>query len=577
MEFKYNMSLSELRKRTSKTYYRKLEFLSPESKEVKKLTARDKLVLLHLTKAAKIIDRIQLQLENAHNLEILEFLDREIANGSERAERTKRMFMSQKSIFSPDTLGNQTVLIKDIKRPLGQNYFPEDLSVEEFHAILNKMLDDGDIAELKQILNQRSIVRRDGEKLKAIDFVDAFPEFKEVAAELEKAKEYSEDKKFNKYLDLQIKALLKADPMLDAKADKVWAELERCKYEFTLTRECYQENLTKTIFDNDELARRLKDAGIEVYAKDSIGARVGLVNKKGTKLLKKLKDLVDVAAKYMPYQDEYENKKDTTGVKQIAVDVDLITVTGDEGAYKASFVTAQNLPNSDKLAFSIGGGNRNVYHRQVRKPGKKKNYRKLLSESQWQYYNPEADHWAVICHENTHSLGPQSKSLGKYSSILEEYKADMGMYAFLDEFVEAGHFTDLQAKQMMVTGLFRNFMKGKPTFEQAHKTRALMICYRMLYEKAIVLDENTKLTFDFGKIKKLTKTMLAEVVRLQIDGNVKEAENYINKWFVWSDEVERIAEVIRSYNKTLNGYVEEKFAEELLNEETEKQLLSELG
>ena len=69
--------------------------------------------------------------------------------------------------------------------------------------------------------------------------------------------------KFNKYLDLQIKALLKADPMLDAKADKVWAELERTKYEFTLTRECYQENLTKTIFDNVELSKRLADAGIE--------------------------------------------------------------------------------------------------------------------------------------------------------------------------------------------------------------------------------------------------------------------------------------------------------------------------
>ena len=283
MEFKYNMSLSELRKRTSKTYYRKLEFLSPESKEIKKLTARDKLVLLHLVKAAKLVDKIQLQLENAHNLELLEFLNNEVQKGDEKAERTRKMFLSQKSIFSPDTLGNQTVLVKGVERKLGQNYFPEDLETEEFHEILMKMLDSGDIDELKKILNQRTIVRRDGDKLKAIDFVDAFPEFKEVAKELALAKEYSLDKKFNKYLELQIKALEKADPMLDAKADKVWAELDgRHKYEFTLTRECYQENLTKTIFDNEELAKRLADAGVTVYAKDSLGARVGLVNKKGT-------------------------------------------------------------------------------------------------------------------------------------------------------------------------------------------------------------------------------------------------------------------------------------------------------
>ncbi len=577
MEFKYNMSLAELRKRTSRTHYRKLELLKPDSREVKKLSAADKLVLLHLTRAAKIIDKIQLQLENAHNLELLEFLNKEIESGSEKAERTKRMFLSQKSIFSPDTLGNQTVLVKDVKRPLGQNYFPEDLSVEEFHNILNKMLDDGDIQELKQILNQRTIVRRDGDKLKATDFVDAFPEFKEVAKELEEAKKYSTDKKFNKYLELQIKALLKADPMLDARADKVWAELERCKYEFTITRECYQENLTKTIFDNEELSKRLSDAGITVYAKDSLGARVGIVNKKGTRLLKKLKDLVNVSAKYMPYQDEYENKKKAEDVKQIAVDVDLITVTGDEGAYKASFVTAQNLPNSDKLAFTIGGGNRNVYHRQVRKPGKKKNYKKLICDEQCQFYNPEADHWAVICHENTHSLGPASKTLGKYSSILEEYKADMGMYAFLDEFVQEGYFSEFDAKQIMVTGLFRGFMKGKPTLEQAHKTRALMICNRMLSEGAIVLDAETKMHFDFEKIKKLTKTMLAEVVRLQIDGNVKKAEEYIQKWFVWSDDIERIAEVIRAYNKTLNGYVDEPLAELFMTKDYEQALLKELN
>ena len=48
------------------------------------------------------------------------------------------------------------------------------------------MIDDGKIQEVKDILNQRSIVVRDGKQLKAIDFVDAFPEFKEVAKELVK-------------------------------------------------------------------------------------------------------------------------------------------------------------------------------------------------------------------------------------------------------------------------------------------------------------------------------------------------------------------------------------------------------
>lgn len=572
MEFKYNMTLKELRKRTSKTHYRKIEFLSSEDKEVKELTKNDLRVLCHLTRAAYIIEKVQFQLENVKNLQILEFLDKEAQKGVEKAILARKMFLSQKSNFSPDTLGNQTMLLKGVNQPLGQAYFPDDLEVEEFHDILSRMIDNGEVDEVQKILNQRSVVSRVDDKLKATDFVDAFPEFKEVANELKEAAKYSENAEFTNYLKLQIAALEKADPMLDAEADKAWAELdENCKYEFTITREHYQENLSKSIFDNDELVEKLKSSGIRVYSKDSLGCRVGLVNKEGTALLKKLQNLVNVSAKFMPYKGEYENKK-SKGVKQIAVDVDLIALTGDEGAYRASFVTAQNLPNSDKLSFTIGGGNRNVYHRQVRNSLNKKNYRKLMAEEFWKYYNPEADHWAVICHENTHSLGPNSHTLGKYSSILEEYKADMGMYAFLDAFVEEGHFTEDETKQMMVTGLFRNFMKGKPTLKQAHKTRSLMICNRMLEEGAIVLDEDTKMHFDFDKIKPLTQKMMAEVVRLQLDADVKKAEEYILRWTVWTDEIERIAEVIRSYNKYLNGYVDDSLAQEFLKPDYEDKI-----
>lgn len=573
MDFKYKMTLKELRKRTSKSHYRKIEFLEKDDKEIQNLSNDDLMVLCHLTRAGYEIEKIQFSLENVKNHQILAFLNKQSAKNDEKAILAKKMFLSQKSNFSPDMEGNKTALFEGVNQSLGQGYFPEDLTIQKFHEILSKMIDNSEIQEVQEILNQRTIVKWNGDKLKAADFVDAFPEFKIVANELRQAKQYSADENFNNYLDLQIKALEKADPMLDAYADKAWAELdENTKFEFTITRECYQEQLTKTIFDNKELAQKIQDAGVKIYSKDSLGARVGLVNREGTELLNKLKGLVDISAKFMPYKELYENKK-ASNVKQIAVDVDLIALFGDEGAYQASIVTAQNLPNNDKLAFSIGGGNRNVYHRQVRKSGGKKNYRKLIAKEFWKYYNSEADHWAVICHENTHSLGPNSHTLGKYSSILEEYKADMGMYAFLDEFVQEKCFTDFETKQMMVTGLFRNFMKGKPTLEQAHKTRSVMICNRMLAENAITLDEDNKMRFDFDKIKSLTKIMLAEVVKLQIDGNVKQAEEYIQKWFVWSEEIEKIATVIRSYNKYLNGYVDDSLAQEFLNPNFENTLI----
>ena len=577
MSFKYAMTLKEMRHRTSKTYFKGIKFLSDTDREVKRLSKEDLLVLMHLTRAAKLMDQVNLKLGHPQNLEFLEFLNKGEAEGDERAVLAKKMFLAQKSMFSPDTLGNQTVLAKDVKKLDGMGYFPADLEVEEFHKILGEMLDAGKVKKVAEILNQRTIVVRDGSWLKAIDFVDAFVEFKEMAEELEKAREYVTDKKFSKYLELQIKAFLKADPKLDAKADIAWAKLDRSKFEFTITRECYDESLTKTIYENEELLNKLKEKGIVAYTKDSLGARVGVVNKTGTKLLKKLKDLVKVSAKCMPYLDEYEQviNAESDGVSQVAVDVDLVTLTGEEGAYQAGIVLAQNLPNDDKLALAMGGGRRNVYHRQIRKKSNKKLYKALICEEQFKFYNPEADHWAVICHENTHSLGPKSHNvLGKYSAILEEYKADMGMYAFLDEFEKAGYFNENQIRQIMVTSLSKSFPKGKPNYDQPHRVRAVMICNRMLTEGAIKF-ENEKLVFDFDKVVKTAKTMMSEVVRLQLDANVKKAGDYVDKWFVWSKEIEAIAEIIKKYSKALNGYIITPLADEFLKPDYESRLLAE--
>ena len=570
MNFELNMSLTELKMRTSKSRYKPVKFLNEKSRAIKNLTFEELMVLCHLVRAAKKFDDIHFKLENHHNLAFLEFLNNEIQDGNQKAVLAKKMFLSQKSMFSPDSLGNQTALVKGITKRDGLGYFPEDLEKEEFHKILGQMISQGKIQEVEKILNQRTIVVRDGDDLKAIDFVDAFDEFSEIANELEKAKSFSHDEDFNEFLTLQIAALKTADAKLDAEADKKWATLTKSKFEFTITRECYDETLSSTIFENKKLADRLKSLGIKVFSKDSIGARVGIVNKKGTAFLKKLKGLIVVAEKFMPYQEEYKTKKEEEKTPQTAVDVDVITLTGDEGAYQASLVLAQNLPNDDKLSLKVGGGRRNVYHRQVRGNVNKKIYKIYIADEFFKHFNPEADHWAVICHENTHSLGPASHGgLGKYSAIMEEFKADMGMYAFLDEFVDAGFFTEEQTKEIIVTSLGSDFLKGKPTISQAHRVRTVMICHRMFTEKAIWLNDEQKLEFDFAKVKSVAKQMMSEVVRLQLDSSVAKAKDYIDKWFVWDSNIQTIADIINKHSKKLNGYLLTPLADLMLQENFE--------
>ena len=202
----------------------------------------------------------------------------------------------------------------------------------------------------------------------------------------------------------------------------------------------------------------------------------------------------------------------------------------------------------------------------------KKLYKNLIDDEQFKYFNPEADHWAVICHENTHSLGPKTHSgLGKFSFIIEEYKADMGMYCFLREFVKEGYFTENQAKQIIVTSLAYGFLKGKPSLNQAHRTRSVMICQRMITEKAIVVRDG-KLWFDFEKVIDTAKAMMKEAIRLQLDGDVKKAEEYITKWFVWDDTLISIAETIKKFSKKLNGYLIQPLADAMLSPDYEKSL-----
>ena len=369
-KYDFGLDMAELEKRTSKEYINTKVLLKPDAPEYLALAEGDKQALKHLVKAGAILENIHYQIDDHHNLPFKKFLEEEIKKGNKQAVLTKILFDAQKGINAIDRLSNKIYLAKGITNKPGIGVYPEDLTKEEFHKILIKMIKEKKIDEVKKILNQRSIVVRDGEYLKSIDYIDYFKEdFSKIADELEKASKVSTNKDFNEYLELQAKALRTADPMLDAYADKKWAELQDTPLELTLTRENYEDELTGTCIENEELKTLLKENNINPIPKDSLGLRVGIINKKGTEDLISIKNYLPILAQNMPYNNEYEQKiskdKDKEN-KQTMVDVDLIMLAGDCGTYRAGITLAENLPNDDKLSLTIGGGRRNVYHRQIR-------------------------------------------------------------------------------------------------------------------------------------------------------------------------------------------------------------------
>lgn len=572
-DFELNLTMEELEKRTHKDYLMTKKMLKADAPEYLELAEGDKEALKHLVKAAYILETINMQIDCHHNLEFKAFLEEEIKKGNKQAELTKILFDAQKGMNAIDTMSNKINLAKGIIEYPGKGVYPEDLSKEEFHSILTKMINEGKIEEVKKILTQRSVVERYGDELVGIDYIDKFKEdFAKMADEIEKASEVSTNEDFNEYLKLQAKALRQADPMLDAYTDKKWATLQDTPLEFTITRENYEDEMTGTIAENKELSELLEKHGINATPKDFLGGRVGIVNKKGTEALMAIKKYLPTLAQNMPFADEYEqNINPNSDAKQTMVDVDLVAVTGDVGAYRGGITLAENLPNDDKLSLTIGGGRRNVYHRQIRFISDMKKLQErldaILDKEQHKYYLDEADHWFTIGHENAHSLGPKKacETLGKYRNIIEENKADMGSLAFVDLLTELGMYTEEQRKQIIVTTIADNFLKSKPTLSQAHRVRTVMQ-NKYFSERGAYDIVDGKIHVNIDKVVPIAKEMLSEIVRIQIDGDFDKAEKYVLDNFIWTDNLELIAQKLQKINKTLNGRTESELAEKLLNE-----------
>ena len=577
-EFELNLSLEELEMRTNKDYLMTKKLLKPDAPEYLNLAEGDKLALKHLVKAAYILEKINMQLDCHYNLEFKEFLEKEIKNGNKKAELTKILFDAQKGINAIDTMSQKINLAKGITEVPGKGVYPQDLSKDEFHSILTKMINEGKTDAVRKILTQRSVVERKtsdngSNELIGIDYIEKFKDhFSKMADEIEKASEVSTNADFNAYLKLQVKALREADPMLDAYADKKWAELQDTPLEFTITRENYEDEMTGTIAENKELSALLDKHGITPIPKDFLGGRVGIVNKDGTHALLAIKEFLPVLAQNMPYAEEYEqNISVNEDAKQTMVDVDLVAVAGDVGAYRGGITLAENLPNDDKLSLTIGGGRRNVYHRQIRFVSDYKKLQERLDEildkEQHKFYNNEADHWFTIGHENAHSLGPKKacETLGKYRNIIEENKADMGALAFVDLLTELGMYTQEQRKQIIVTTIADNFLKSKPTMSQAHRVRTVMQ-NKYFAERGAYDIVDGKIHVNIDKVVPIAKEMLSEIIRIQIDGEFDKAEKYVLDNFVWTDNMELIAQKLQKINKTLNGRTESELAEKLLNE-----------
>ena len=549
--YELNYSLEELKKMTSDEMT-DIVLLSPDSPEYQALPAGDQKALQHLVAAAKILNNVTLRQDNPLNLLQKQALEQNAAH-DEQAALSLKIFNSLNGVSGLNGVDPAPVCVfKNLTTPAGKNFYPADLSVNEFHQILINMFQNNEIDEIRHILSSRTMVVRHQDKLKAIDYTEYFKdEFSAIANELEVAAHYCTDSLFKEFLSWQAQALLQNNEDMDMLADKHWAMLQEQPLEFTISRENYDDEITPTVLENPQLAELIHQHNIEVVAKDMLGARVGIVNRRGTETLLKFKNMMPQLSAKMPFADKYSQNINTSGdLKQTMVDVDLISLTGDYAQCRGGITIAQNLPNNDKLSVKTGGGRRNVYHRQVRLSHDPERTQAMLNAflhpDFHKYYDLEAGHLFVIGHENGHSLGPGSEyqnAPGICKSIIEENKADTISIAFMPEYVKAGIITEEQLKQIYATWIIRLLLRAKPVFPtETHRIADLIEFNTLLKTGAITFDADKLLHIDFAKISPVIYGLLEQIIDIQLSKSSQKARKYVEENTVWTDTHEYIAQ-----------------------------------
>ena len=75
MQYNYGLEIKELEKRTHKDYLVTKKMLDVDAPEFLALADGDKIALKYLVKAARIIEKINMQLDSHHNLPFKKFLE----------------------------------------------------------------------------------------------------------------------------------------------------------------------------------------------------------------------------------------------------------------------------------------------------------------------------------------------------------------------------------------------------------------------------------------------------------------------------------------------------------------------
>ncbi len=494
------------------------------------LSEREKIVLEKLYRASKLIDSIFLdQVYSKNHLiksELLSKLsDKSIVNNPEEKLKYEVQLELFSIMFGPfDRLEDDEPFIGTEKKPLGANFYPEDMTKEEFENWIKQNPDDE-----KSFTSEFTVIRKQDNKLVAIPYSEYYKEtLTKISSLLKEAAEYADNQSLKKYLLSRADAFLSNDYY---QSDMDWMDMKKHNIEVVIgPYEVYEDGLFNY--------------------KASFESFVTIKDPVETKKLEVFAKYLNDIEKNLPLDDKHKNYQ--RGSESPIIVVNEVFTAGDT---KAGVQTlAFNLPNDERVRKAKGSKKvmlKNVHEAKFNKLLKP--IAEIVLEPELpQYVTFDAFFNHTLMHEMSHGVGPGfitvngrqtevKKELKETYSTIEECKADiLGMYNNIF-MIEKGVYQKEMEKQIWVTFLAGAFRSMRFGIGEAHGGGNAII-YNYLLEKGAYEydDKNQKVKVNFEKIYPALKNLCNLVLTIQAEGNYQAARDLISKYAVKSPSIEAL-------------------------------------
>jgi hypothetical protein len=491
--------------------------------DISKLSDGDRKALAKLFEASKIVDKLYTRQVWSGNEALRQKLE---ADATPEGQVRLKYFNLNMCPWS-DVDRNEAFIDGVPKRPAVANYYPEDMTKEEFTAWVEKLPE----AEQHKATGFFYTIRRDADrKLKTVPYNEEYKDLLEPAAKLlQEAAGLTSNAGLKAFLSKRADAFLSNDYYA---SDVAWMDLDSPIEPTIGPYEVYMDDMFNY--------------------KAAFEAFITLRNDEETKKLATFSKHLQDIENNLPILPKYRNRK--LGASAPIRVVDEVFVGGEArpGVQTAAF----NLPNDERVTREKGS--KRVMLRNVTEAKFQKALvpiAKIAIDSAQQSmiaFEPFFTH--ILAHELMHGLGPHTLTInGKQTTVrqqmkelgsaLEEAKADIAGLFMLQYLIDKGVVAKSTEEPMYVTYLAGAFRSVRFGINEAHG-KGMALQFNYLMDAGAFEYSNAAGTFriNLGKVKDATQRLTGDIMTIQAEGSYEKAKALLDKYVLIRPEMKSAIE-----------------------------------